>query len=390
MADFALWATACETALWDPGTFWSAYCGNRDDAVEGVIDADPIAAAVRALMAARMEWTGTASDLLGVLAETAGERLAKAKTWPNSPRALAGRLRRAATFPRKIGVDIGFAREGRARTRAIRITAASSSRALESKAAEPSAPSAPSATLAASNPVSSLAMSVLQTVGGCADGNSHASGADRPRVHADCAGADPCGRCGRKSRPSVCAGKGLPGGRGCERCRSSRRAARTAGVELRVDGEAWVWEAAAPPPAECDRPAFRNKPTLVALLRARRDGWFAEDWYASLTSGAVIAEFDGALPRRDAEAVAFRACVVEWLNRNPVCSPPVLLVWPWRARGRCARAGLATNRPGHAWLHSVCRGPWHNHRQALGGRSSIRSTRVYCFLSQSPNDFRPR
>src|SRR5262249_44143329 len=42
MADFALWATACETALWPAATFWSAYCGNRDEAVEGVIDADPI------------------------------------------------------------------------------------------------------------------------------------------------------------------------------------------------------------------------------------------------------------------------------------------------------------------------------------------------------------
>jgi hypothetical protein len=34
MADFALWATACETALWPAGTFWLAYCGNRDEAVE--------------------------------------------------------------------------------------------------------------------------------------------------------------------------------------------------------------------------------------------------------------------------------------------------------------------------------------------------------------------
>ena len=122
MADFALWATACETALWPAGTFWSAYCGNRDEAVEGVIDADPIAAAVRAVMATRTEWTGTASDLLGALAEVAGERVAKSKTWPDSPRALAGRLRRAATFLRKIGIEIGFEREGRARTRIIRIT----------------------------------------------------------------------------------------------------------------------------------------------------------------------------------------------------------------------------------------------------------------------------
>ena len=28
MADFALWASACETAVWSTGTFWSAYCGN--------------------------------------------------------------------------------------------------------------------------------------------------------------------------------------------------------------------------------------------------------------------------------------------------------------------------------------------------------------------------
>jgi hypothetical protein len=86
MADFALWATACETALWPASTFWSAYCRNRDEAVEGVIDTDPIAAAVRAVMATRTVWTGTASDLLGALAEAAGERVVKSKTWPDSPR----------------------------------------------------------------------------------------------------------------------------------------------------------------------------------------------------------------------------------------------------------------------------------------------------------------
>ena len=115
MADFALWATACETALWPAGTFWSAYCGNRDEAVEGVIDADPIAAAVRAVMATRTVWTGTASDLLGALAEVVGERAAKSRTWPDSPRALAGRLRRAATFLRKISIEVVFKKEGRAR-----------------------------------------------------------------------------------------------------------------------------------------------------------------------------------------------------------------------------------------------------------------------------------
>jgi hypothetical protein len=30
-ADFAPWATACETAVWLAGTFWSAYCASRDE-----------------------------------------------------------------------------------------------------------------------------------------------------------------------------------------------------------------------------------------------------------------------------------------------------------------------------------------------------------------------
>jgi hypothetical protein len=30
MADFALWATACETALWPAGTFTCAYAGDAE------------------------------------------------------------------------------------------------------------------------------------------------------------------------------------------------------------------------------------------------------------------------------------------------------------------------------------------------------------------------
>ena len=171
MADFALWATACETALWPLGTFWSAYCGNRDEAVDGVIDADPIAAAVRALLQTRTEWTGTASDLLGALAEMAGERVAKSKTWPDSPRALAGRLRRAATFLRKVGIDIGFEREGRARTRMIRITTTGQPVAPESRGLKPSASSAPSAETAKSNVGNGFETRNLRTVGDPADGS---------------------------------------------------------------------------------------------------------------------------------------------------------------------------------------------------------------------------
>ena len=171
MADFALWATACETALWPAGTFCSAYSGNRDEAVEGVIDAEPIAATVRAVMATRTVWTGTASDLLGALAEVAGERVAKSKTWPDSPRALAGRLRRAATSLRKIGIEIGFGREGRARTRTIHITAAPALPGPEQAGVLPSAPSASSASAMKSSPAKGFADVPLRTVANDADGS---------------------------------------------------------------------------------------------------------------------------------------------------------------------------------------------------------------------------
>ena len=140
MADFALWASACETAIWPAGTFWSAYCGNRDEAVDSVIDADPVGSAIRSLMDSRTEWVGTASDLLGALSVEVGERIAKSKTSPATARALSGRVRRAATFLRKVGINIAFDKEGRARTRIIRISCVA-----DDTGAAPSRPSAPSA-----------------------------------------------------------------------------------------------------------------------------------------------------------------------------------------------------------------------------------------------------
>ena len=48
--------------------------------------------------------------------------------WPKNPRALAGRLRRAQTFLRTLGIEIVFGREGRLGTRTIRITAIGANR----------------------------------------------------------------------------------------------------------------------------------------------------------------------------------------------------------------------------------------------------------------------
>jgi hypothetical protein len=129
MADFALWATACESAFRPAGTFEAAYSNNRRDAIENIIDTDPVAALVREIMADRAQWTGSASDLLLAGTSAAGNSLGWNRSgWPKSPRALAGRLRRAQPFLRTLGIEIVFGREGRLGTRTIRITVVIDSR----------------------------------------------------------------------------------------------------------------------------------------------------------------------------------------------------------------------------------------------------------------------
>jgi hypothetical protein len=122
MADFALWGTACETALWPAGTFARAYAENRRAAIESMMEVDPVATCVRAIMVDRTTWTGSASDLLRLCAESACDDIARGTRWTKNPRALAGRLRRAQTFLRTLGIEITFSREGRAGTRIIRVS----------------------------------------------------------------------------------------------------------------------------------------------------------------------------------------------------------------------------------------------------------------------------
>ena len=124
MADFALWVAACETGFRPAGAFEAAYSNNRRDAIENIVEADPVAARVREIMADRSQWVGSASDLLLAAADVAGNPMVGNRSgWPKNPRALAGRLRRAQPFLRTLGIEIVFGREGRLGTRTIRITA---------------------------------------------------------------------------------------------------------------------------------------------------------------------------------------------------------------------------------------------------------------------------
>jgi hypothetical protein len=127
MADFALWAAACETALWPAGIIARAYGANRQAIIESVIEMDPVAACALNIMVNRDEWAGTASDfLLAANTLQRQEAAIRRPDWPRTPRALAGRLRRAQTSLRAIGINIGFQREGRNGSRIIRMCGRSS------------------------------------------------------------------------------------------------------------------------------------------------------------------------------------------------------------------------------------------------------------------------
>jgi hypothetical protein len=144
------------------------------------------------------------------------------------------------------------------------------------------------------------------------------------------------------------------------------KAARAAGVRLGIDGDDLTLEADAAPPPDVLDVLARQKLGVIALLRVGSDGLSGEDWRAFFDERAAIAEFDGGLPREQAEARAHACCVAEWLNRNPVRSSP----------DSCLRCGEAeqdhdallpfgTESTGHAWLHSHCWSAWYAGRLAV-------------------------
>jgi hypothetical protein len=107
MADFALWGSACEGALWKPGTFMGAYAANITSGIENIIEADLVAGAVMEFMGTiKGEVVMSPAALLATLSERVGEKTAKHSDWPKTPRKLTGQLTRIATAVRKMGVEI--------------------------------------------------------------------------------------------------------------------------------------------------------------------------------------------------------------------------------------------------------------------------------------------
>jgi hypothetical protein len=143
------------------------------------------------------------------------------------------------------------------------------------------------------------------------------------------------------------------------------KAARAAGVELALDGDGLALKAASAPPAAVLDALSRHKAEIMVLLRPAEDGWSAEDWQVFFEERAGIVEFDGGLPRAEAEAQAFACCVVEWLKRNSERSPAGRgLRCGYREHAHDPLLPYGTEPYGHVWLHSRWWPAWYAARQA--------------------------
>ncbi|MER3480880.1 MAG: hypothetical protein C4327_10480 [Meiothermus sp.] len=111
MADFAKWILAAEmgeTLPWPRGAFMEEYTSLRDSMAAGILE-DPVGS--RILHLAEGGWWGTHAELLAELNATAETSVVRARFWPQTPRALAGYLRRMAPELRRLGVGVDYHRE---------------------------------------------------------------------------------------------------------------------------------------------------------------------------------------------------------------------------------------------------------------------------------------
>lgn len=110
MADFAISATAAEPAFgWSDGTFIAAYEQNRRDMHVSSLESSIVGRVARILANEweGEEWVGTATKLLGVVRDRAGEvSRSPDSELPKSPKAVASDLRRIAPALHALGVEV--------------------------------------------------------------------------------------------------------------------------------------------------------------------------------------------------------------------------------------------------------------------------------------------
>ena len=117
MADFAIWASAAETAFgWPEGSFMQAYKGNRESANEVALEASIVASPLLDLLEETGSWSGRAVDLLTALENRVSDQIKRQKSWPKNGGSLSRHLTRLSPNLKKAGWLLDRDRSSRERT----------------------------------------------------------------------------------------------------------------------------------------------------------------------------------------------------------------------------------------------------------------------------------
>ena len=109
MADFAIWANACENALGvRTGGFLQTYQDNRADGRDLTLESSPLYEPLTVL--ATEGFNGTTGELLIRLNAIVSQGTRRSGRWPKAPNVLSSLLRRMAGSLRSAGIDIDFSR----------------------------------------------------------------------------------------------------------------------------------------------------------------------------------------------------------------------------------------------------------------------------------------
>jgi hypothetical protein len=139
MADFAIWISACETALGlGTGEALEAYRANCTEGCNLALEASPVYEPLREV--ARAGFSGTSSELLLLLSKLASDGIRRSARWPKAPNALSNALRRMAGSLRSNGIEIHFNRVDHQGKRVISVESAP---LVPQRSSASSAPSAP-------------------------------------------------------------------------------------------------------------------------------------------------------------------------------------------------------------------------------------------------------
>lgn len=111
--------------------------------------------------------------------------------------------------------------------------------------------------------------------------------------------------------------------------------------------------------------ARANKDAICRELKDETGGsWDGDDYLALYEERIGIIENDGGKSRTDAETIAYRHCVVEWLDRHPELSEPgVCHLCGGLDMPKNAIVPHGTEDVGYTWLHQEqCSDIWRRRR----------------------------